>query len=210
MSGPDPWLPAEPVPLRPVPAADVRGLRGRRIIIGMPGQGWRYDHRADDPVTNDGETFVPALLEADYYRAELDQIEVFAPLVPIAQVWVEQLNASATHHPPPSPTLIEDELTRHPPPPHSDNLLSRLVSLTAPPERHPTPARDVTALTGRRVILASPTHEQRDLRAATEPYQNPDGDICVRICDESRWYQWAFTGRPPTCTEVPVYLLWAE
>ena len=194
MSSSEPWLPAEPVPIRPVPAVDARGLRGRRIIIGVPGQGWRYDHRADDPVTNDGQTFVPALLEADYYRAELDQIEVFAPLVPITQVWVEQLHAPRATPGPSTPTTI----------------FSRLVTLTAPPERHPTPARDATSLTGRRVILTSPTREQRDLRATTDPYQNPEGDICVRICEESRWYQWAFTGHPPTTTEVPVYLLWAE
>lgn len=193
MSSADPWLPSEPMPVRPVPAANVRGLRGRRIIIGVPGQGWRYDHRADDPVTNDGQTFVPALLEADYYRAELDQIEVFAPLVPITQVWVEQLHAPQSR---PATT--------------PENLLTRLVTLTAPPERHPAPARDVTPLTGRRVILTSPTQEQRDLRATTEPYQNPEGDICIRICEEPHWYQWAFTGHPPTTTEVPVYLLWAE
>lgn len=192
----DHWLPDEPVPLRPVPAADIRGLRGRRIIIGVPGQGWRYDHRADDPVTNDGRTFVPALLEADFYRAELDQIEVFAPLVPVAQVWVEQPYAPHSHE------------RRNPHQP--DNLLSRLVTLATPPERHPQPAREASPLTGRRVIATTRAGEKRDLRAVTEPYQNEDGDICVRICDEPDWYQWAFTGRPPASNEIPVYLLWAE
>jgi hypothetical protein len=192
----DAWLPDEPVPLRPVPATEVRGLRGRRIIIGVPGQGWRYDHRADDPVTNDGTTFVPALLEADYYRAELDQIEVFAPLVPVGQVWVE-----LPHAPRGRPLREPDQ---------PDNLLSRLVTLDAPPERHPRPARDASPLTGRRVVVTARTGEKRDLRAVTEPYQNRDGDICVRICDESDWYRWAFTGRPPASNEIPVYLLWTE
>lgn len=187
--------PSEPVPLRAVPAAGVRGLRGRRIVLGVPGQGWRYDHRADDPVTSDGQTFVPALLEADYYRSELDNIEIFAPLVPIDQVWVEQPYAPQG---------------RRPEPPASTDLLSRLITLDAPPERRPLPARDAVPLTGRRVVLTVGAKERRDLRAVTEPYLSQAGDICTRICDEADWYRWAFTGRPPVTTETPVYPLWAE
>ena len=52
--------------------------------------------------------------------------------------------------------------------------------------------------------------ERRDLRAVTEPYENADGDICIRTCPERDWYQWSFTGQPAKTRELPVHLVWAE
>jgi hypothetical protein len=60
------------------------------------------------------------------------------------------------------------------------------------------------------VIRVSPTGEQRDLRAVTEPYQNQESDICVRVSRELDWYRWAWSGKPPATIEIPVYLLWVE
>lgn len=189
---PELWFPDDPPPIVPVPAYQVDGLRGRRVVTGSPDRGWRGDLRADDTVRQGGTDLVPLLVESEWYRAEQDQVEVFAPLVPIDRVWVERVGeASATGG-------------------DRRDLLSRLVTLDAPAPRHPVPARDAPGLTGRRVVVVSPDRQRRDLRAVTEPFQNPDGTICVRICDESDWYRWAFTGQPARCTEVPVYLVWAE
>jgi hypothetical protein len=197
------WFPTEPAAVVPVPAERLAQLRGRRVITGRPDRGWRYDLRADDPVENGGQRLVPVLVESDYYRAELDQVEVFAPLVPLEQVWVEQVEPPAGHSPP------AEKEGDHQGPSRQD-LLSRLVTLDAPPTRHPVPARDAPGLSGRRVVVVSPSRERRDLRAVTEPYENADGAICLRVCDEADWYRWAFTGQPAPCTEVPVYLIWVE
>ncbi len=192
---PDLWFPDDPARIVLAPARHRDQLRGSRVVTGHPDHGWRYDLRADDPVDAEGQRLVPVLLEADYYRAELDQVEVFAPLIPLDRVWVEQVDGAD-----PAPSTGGG----------SRDLLSRLVTLDAPPAREPVPARDVIGLAGRRVVVVSPRSQRRDLRATTEPYQNADGTICVRICDEPDWYRWAFTGQPARGTEVPVYLIWAE
>ncbi len=192
------WLPATPKPIALLPAANMSPeLQGRRAVIGLPGNGWRADMRADNAVTADGATYVPVLAEADYYRAELEDTEMFAPLVPVSQVWIEDVQSRS------------DAPARHQDAPRLD-LFSRLVSMDEPPCCEPVPARDTLGLTGRRVVVVSPGAEQRDLRAVTEPYQNQEGDICVRICREPDWYQWAFTGQPPKSQETPIYLVWAE
>ena len=175
----------------PVPAAGFAKLRGQRIVIGLAGLGWRGDLRADDPVIQAARTYVPVLTEPDYYRAEIDQTEVFAPLVPVERVWVEQPGPASAA--PPAP-----------------DLFGRLVRLDTPPDRPPVPASEVLGLTGRRVIELTADGERRDLRAVTEPYENADGDICIRTCAERDWYQWSFTGQPAKTRELPVHLVWAE
>jgi hypothetical protein len=132
------------------------------------------------------------LPEQEWYRAEAEQIEVFAPLVPVDRVWVEA-----------------PENTTAAPPPVTD-VFGRLVSLDAPPRRVPVPVRDVPLVTGRRVVLSETTRVLRDMRAVTEVYQNSDGDVCVRVCSELDWYRWGWNGQLPRTREVPIYLLWAE
>ena len=185
------WAVAVPAAIEPVPAAGQRDLRGRRVLVGLPGVGWRGDLRGDAPVVQASRTYVPVVPEQEWYRAETEQIEVFAPLVPIERVWVEQPRDS-----------IVDSGTR--------DLVSRLVSLDGPARREPVPSRDVAGLTGRRVVRMTERGEVRDLRAVTEPYSGVDGDICVRITTELEWYRWAWSGQPPATVEVPVHLLWAE
>lgn len=183
-----------PAGIELVPASTLRDLRGRRAVVGLPGLGWRRDLRIDDLVVQGSRTYVPALPEQEWYRAESEQTEVFAPLVPLERVWVEQLSSAVT-----SP----------------DGADLRLVSLDAPPPRAPRRARDVGAITGLRVVrVAGPEDktgkDQRDLRAVTEAYSGVDGDICVRVCREVEWYRWAWSGQAPKTMEVPIHLLWVE
>ncbi|GAA5196978.1 hypothetical protein GCM10023322_67180 [Rugosimonospora acidiphila] len=189
----DDWIPKPPRTLTPVGAAGRDDLRGKRVLVGQPGLGWRGDLRADAPVVQGSRTYVPVLTEQEWYRAEVEQVETFAPLVPVDRVWVEVLGDSEA-----------EDATRW------KDLFTRLVSLDAPAPRQPISARVAASLTGRRVVRVSPSGEQRDLRAVTEPYQNAASDICVRICTELNWYRWGWTGQVPRSQEVPVYLLWIE
>jgi hypothetical protein len=196
MTGPEDWPPPVDPTMPPaivaVPAAGRADLRGSRLLIGVPGLGWRGDLRGDSAVVQASRTYVPVLPEQEWYRAEAEQIEVFAPLVPVDRVWVEV-----------------PENTAAAPPPITD-VFGRLVSLDAPPRRVPVPVRDVPLVTGRRVVLSEATRALRDIRAVTEVYQNSDGDVCVRVCSELDWYRWGWNGQLPRTREVPIYLLWAE
>jgi hypothetical protein len=191
------WLPETVDPITPaaivaLPAAGRRDLRGRRLLIGLPGFGWRGDLRGDAAVVQASRTYVPVMPEHEWYRAEAEQIEVFAPLVPIDRVWVEVAEMAASN-----------SLS-------TDDVITRLVSLDAPPRRPPVPVRNVAGVTGRRIVQSEAGDALRDLRAVTEPYQNTDGDICVRVCLELDWYRWGWSGKPPRTREVPIYLLWVE
>ncbi|BCL14392.1 hypothetical protein [Micromonospora sagamiensis] len=185
------WAPLPPRPIRLAPATGLVDLRGRRVVIGLPGTGWRGDLRADQRVVQNSRTYVPVIPENEWYRAESEQVEVFAPLVPVERVWVETLGIRPTADAPHDPT-------------------PRMVSLDAPSRRPPTPVFEADAVTGRRVVHVVGPAERRDLRAVTEPYSGPDGDICVRVTAELDWYRWAWRGQPPTTLEVPVHLLWIE
>jgi hypothetical protein len=185
-----------PAPIVPVAAASVPGLRGRRLLIGLPGLGWRGDLRGDAPVVQGSRTYVPVLTEQEWYRAETEQVEVFAPLVPIERVWVETIGPRSDA-------------------PRATNVVARLVSLDAPPVRRPVPARECPALTGQRLIRVhaggdAAARERRDLRAVTEVYANTAGDIAVRATDEVDWYRWAWSGKAPRTLEIPVHELWIE
>jgi len=185
------WAPRPPRPIVPAPAATVSDLRGRRLIVGFPGAGWRGDLRADDRIVQGSRTYVPAIPEQEWYRAESEQVEVFAPLVPVERVWVETLGADG---------VVAG---------HRD-VVARLVSLDAPAERVPVPVVDVDAVSGRRVVQVVEGVERRELRAVTEVHTNAEGDICVRVTTELEWYRWAWSGQAPKTMEVPVHLLWVE
>jgi hypothetical protein len=186
------WAPLPPRPIEIVPATDRVELRGRRVLVGLPGLGWRGDLRADDRVVQGSRTYVPVIPEHEWYRAESEQVEVFAPLIPVERVWVETLG----------------DRRGAPAAPRDAGI--RLVSLDAPSHRVPTPVFEADAVTGRRVVHIAESVEQRDLRAVTETYSGADGDICVRVTPELEWYRWAWRGQAPTTMEVPVHLLWVE
>ena len=185
-----------PGAIEPVPASSAPELRGRRVIVGLPGLGWRSDLRADETVVQGSRTYVPVLPEQEWYRAEAEQTEVFAPLVPLERVWVETVNSSIAIDP-------------------NADLVSRLVSLDRPPIQWPTPVREAHRVLGRRVVkVPSPDEktavDRRDLRAVTEPHTTADGDICVRVSSELDWYRWVWSGQPPKTRAIPVHLLWVE
>jgi len=54
-----------PSPIVPVPALSVpsSALRGERVIIGLPGHGWRMDLRADSLVSRGSHSLVPVMPE---------------------------------------------------------------------------------------------------------------------------------------------------
>jgi hypothetical protein len=185
-------MPEPPRPIVPTPAAMSGQLRGRRVLIGLPGHGWRGDLRADEKVIQGSRTYVPVMQEAEWYRAEAEETEVFAPLVPVERVWVEEYGLAGL-----SATGADSA--------------TRLVSMDEPPRRSPVAALDADALTGRRVVeLREDGSEVRDLRAVTELHASEDGSICVRVATELDWYRWGWSGRPPRTLEVPVHVAWAE
>jgi hypothetical protein len=197
-SQPDPfaghpdWELDPPRPIVPTPATMSGQLRARRVLIGLPGYGWRADLRADEKVVQGSRTFVPVMSEAEWYRAEAEQTEVFAPLVPVERVWVEEYGMSGIGIAPASEA-------------------PRLVSLDEPPRRNPVRAIDADALAGRRVVrLLDDGGEERDLRAVTELHTNNDGEVCARIATELEWYRWGWSGKAPRTLEVPANLLWIE
>jgi hypothetical protein len=179
-------VPPAPVPVVPMPAAQFSQLRGRRVIVGVPGVGFRGDLRADDAVVHGSRTYVPVLTEQDYYRAETDQIEVFAPLVPINRVWVE-----------------------HIPPLHAP-VGSSSVTLDAPLTRQPIAVEAAHHVIGCRVVQAVPDGFVRDLRAVTDTYLSANGTLCVRVCGEAEWYKWGLGGTTPSTSEIAVTALWLE
>ena len=186
------WTPDPPRPVVPTAAIMAGRLRGQRVLIGLPGHGWRGDLRADEKVVQGSRTYVPVMPEAEWYRAEAEQTEVFAPLVPVERVWVEELGMAALGAQP-------------------GDVVSRLVSLDEPPRRNPVAALDAAALTGRRVVrLLEDGGERRDLRAVTELHTSDEGDICARVTTELDWYRWGWSGKTPATLEVPVHLLWVE
>jgi hypothetical protein len=174
-----------PPAIVPTPAAQFARLRGRRVIVGVPGLGFRGDLRADDPVIQDGRTYVPVLTEQDYYRAEIEEIEAIAPLVPVDRVWVEHIPAPG-------------EVSTVPEP------------LDAPPWNEPTPASAARLVLGRRLIQAVPDGHIRNLRAATHVYQLGSGTPVVRVCGELEWYTWAISGQTPSTVEIRAQDLWVE
>ena len=186
------WTREAPRPIVPTPATMAGQLRGRRVLIGLPGHGWRADLRADEKVVQGSRTYVPVIPEAEWYRAEAEQTEVFAPLVPVERVWVEEYGMSG----PAAPVA---------------DVMSRLVSLDEPPRRAAVAALDADGLAGRRVVQQlEDGGERRDLRAVTELHTSGDGDICARVAEELDWYRWGWSGKAPRTLEVPVHLLWAE
>jgi hypothetical protein len=186
------WARQAPRPIVPTPATMAGPLRGRRVLIGLPGHGWRGDLRADEKVVQGSRTYVPVMPEAEWYRAEAEQTEVFAPLVPVERVWAEEYGLAGTE-------------------PVDEDVMSRLVSMDEPPRRTPTAALDAGGLTGRRVIqVLDDGEERRDLRAVTELHTSDSGDICARVAVELDWYRWGWSGRAPRTLEVPVHVLWVE
>jgi hypothetical protein len=190
--GPRYEFPDPPPALAAVPAVQCFDIRGARVVVGTPGQGWRGDLRADDPLMRGGKLLVPVLPEGDFYRSEDEGTEAMAALHPVEAVWVEKPDESAE---------------RRTAAPH---LFERLVDNETPPMRYPVPASDVHGLTGRRVWKWQSGQFHWDLRCVCEAFENSEGDIAIKVCAERDWYRWARTGRAPTVEEAMIHLVWVE
>ncbi len=187
-----------PAAIVPVPALTVDGsggtLRGARVLIGLPGHGWRGEMRADALVRQGARTFVPVLPEADWYRAERDRVEVVAALVPVERVWVETLSTADT-----AANLA----------PPSDAPL--MVSLDSPPTRAAQPVEGAMQVMGKRLVHTGQDGETRGLRAVSEAHKGHQDELPqVRVVTESDWYAWAATGKVPAAKALPVSELWLE
>jgi hypothetical protein len=178
----------KPPPIVPIPAARFLALRGRRVIIGVPGIGFRGDLRADDPVVQGSRTYVPVLTEQDYYRAETDHLEVFAPLIPIDRVWVETVGQG--HDSPGNQSAPLDD------PPITDP--------------HSLVEASVGSIIGRRVVQRVADGFVRDLRATTPLHVDERGRATVKVCGEAEWYRWATAGTVPDTLNVNAQELWTE
>jgi hypothetical protein len=171
-----------PRPIVYLRASTIADPRGMRAVVGSRTLGWRGDLRADGPVMQQGRTYVPVLTEHDWYRAEAEQVEVFAPLVPIERVWVETPGDYASSDP---------------------NGPSALL---------PVPAVQERRIAGRRVVHVSPgggETEERDLRAVNEV--TADGyESKILVANESDWYRWAWAGKIAPARSLSTHELWVE
>lgn len=185
-------IPEPPPVLMPVPAHRVFDMHSKRVVCGAPGVGWRFDMRADDPVTREGRMLVPLISEADYYKAVDGDGDAYAALVPAEEVWVlrAEPNLEAAGAPP-------------------GYLIERLTDPDAPPVGRPTPASDVPGLIGRRVWYWSSGRFRDDFRCVSDPFEI-DGDFCVRIADEASWYRWQRSGQPPKAVDAFIHHLWTQ
>jgi hypothetical protein len=136
---------------------------------------------------------VPVISEYEWYKAELEQVEVFAPLVPVERVWVQTYEPAPVSNP---PTQAEKAL--------------QLVSLDIPPQFDPIAVAKVPRIAGQRVVQVIGAVERRNLRAVTEMHTSTDGFVCVRITTELEWYRWVWSGQPPKTSEIDVQQLWME
>jgi hypothetical protein len=174
-----------PAPIVAVAAINLTDLRGRRAIVGVPGMGFRPDLRADNPVPQHGGLMVPILSEQDFYRAEIEQMETFAVLVPIERVWIEQVQGVG-------------------------DMAGDLPTIDHPRVREPVCALGAPSLLGLRVVQEVPDGHIRDLRAVTDVYDNITIGLAARVCGEAEWYRWAVHGTVPSTTEILASQLWLE
>jgi hypothetical protein len=189
---PDTVAPATPGAIVATPMVEGSDTHGKRLLIGHPGWGWRGDLRGGPTVISEGVTKVAVLAEIDWYRSNEENVEVFARLFPISEVWLETPGSEPSASP------------------SARDVVSRLVSLNGPPRRDPIPVRDAPLVTGRRLVHMDGAVAHRDLRAVTEPYQSDGGDICVRVSTELDWYRWIWKGHAPDTVALPIYQLWVE
>jgi hypothetical protein len=183
-------VPQPPPALVPVPVNRSFDIHSARVVIGSPGSGWRFDLRADDPLTRDGMLMVPLISEADYYRAVDGDGDAYASLVPADDVYVQR----------PEPGTGA---------PRPGYLIERLSDPDSPPVRRPYPASDVPNLIGRRVWYWTDGVFRDDFRCVSEPFEI-DGDFCVRVVEEHSWYRWQRTGLFPKAADAFIHHLWTQ
>jgi hypothetical protein len=165
-----------------VQASEIADPRGMRAVVGSHTYGWRRDLRCDRPLIRGGKSYVPILTEHDWYRAESERTEVFAPLIPIDRVWISTTGDPAD----------------------SDR--------NGPSVANPVRAVQAARICGLRIIYmpqSGTAIEERDLRATSEPHQDATGTVILAAL-EYEWYQWAWSGKIAQARRINVGDVWVE
>ncbi|MFI1831319.1 hypothetical protein ACH41E_33470 [Streptomyces sp. NPDC020412] len=199
----DDWYLAIPPPAVPVPAAHASGeLHGRPAMVSVPGVGVLHDMRCVGGLHRDGVALVP---EVDYWRAEFEVGRGLTPQrIDVDHVFIEHrlaYEAPPGSAPPPRPPL-----------PGDPQALLRRISPRPdlPSGRIPVPARTVGHLHGRRIIQVTKLGFAWDLRAVSEPYEDPQHGLAVRLTSVPEYYRWTITGEDPNPVPIGLHLLWSE
>lgn len=79
-----------------------------------------------------------------------------------------------------------------------------------PPARHPRPAIQEPALTGKRLILSTPEGFVYDMRAADELRIDAAGTPRVPVVTERQHYERVLLGRETETVNWPAHLVWVE
>lgn len=199
------WYLATPPPAIPVPAAHVLPeLHGKPAMASVPGVGVLHDLRVVGDLQDDGT--VNLVPELDYWRSQFDAGRPLTPRrLPIHDVYVEH----RMPYEPPAPGAPAP-----PPPPLAGDPRALLRRLSPRPDlpggRTPVPARTVGHIHGRRIIQATPLGFAWDLRAISEPYEDAQHDLVVRLTSVPQYYRWLLTGTDPDPVPVGLHLLWTE
>jgi hypothetical protein len=204
----------------PVPAAEVRPLAGKRVVMCDADQGiWVYGQWAvTEPHDRDGETVVGLLDSADWYRRKRDPEHVIVPRShPLSGLWVE---------------LPQDVGNVSPIPPDQSDVRpafrtkSIVADLSRPPVRWLRFSQFETEVNGSRCWVLTPSGASPAWRACGEPRRKvystidltdgldgldkPVVGTVVPVCLEEEWYQWRQTGQPPRLRRIPTQLVWLE
>ena len=91
-----------PAPIVPVPALTVISsggvLRGARVLIGLPGHGWRTGMRGDTMVRQGARSLSRCWPRRSGIAPSGNASRFSPPLVPVERVWVETISTSAERH----------------------------------------------------------------------------------------------------------------
>ncbi|MFC9068726.1 hypothetical protein [Streptomyces harbinensis] len=203
------WYARVPPIAVPVPAAHVADLHGAHAIIRAPGgAGVLYGLRAiGSPRRTSAGLLLDVVPELDWWRSQIVAGAILTPRsVPLADVWIERRLPQQ-----PADTEQHQEQPEQRSPGTAAALLRRLApGPGAPTPRTPVPARTVPELHGRRIIQITPERPLWDLRAISEPYQTPDGEITANLTSTRDYHRAVLLGEPAAVVPVPLYLLWVE
>ena len=130
------------------------------------------------PWSRTAARYVPVLTEQDYYRAEIEEIEAFAPLVPIDRVWVEHAPDSGRN-------------PRHRP----ARWTLRRGASPDPPWRH-------HAVLGRRVVQAVPDGTSATSVPSPRSTASAASAWSCGSAASTSGTRWALTGAAPSTMEV--------
>lgn len=217
------WQLREPLALVPVPAADVRPLKDRNVIVHDPVlRGWSYEFRAaTEPHLYDGSPHVGILAIADWYRAKADRSFIAVPRpMPIDRVWVETEVDVPLDDDEPQLTIRDTSATI----PAARNA-RRLVDASRPPGRRLRRGLFEETVHGRRAALVDPETPIWPVRVCSEPYWDDMPEVLnmsagpdefgkpvqgpvVSVCAEGDWWLWHSIGRKPEIIAASLFRVW--